>query len=89
MQNAVRSNVSLCAFLWWNEETKSNRENNRPEPKESRTWSTRGIGSWLSLLIRFSYLLFTVILTPPDIFGMTTSGFESGEVECWISPAAR
>ena len=29
----------------------------------------------------------TVILTPPDFFGMTTSGLEYGEVECWISPA--
>ena len=34
-----------------NEETKSHRENTFPEPKESRTWSTRGIGSWLSLLV--------------------------------------
>ena len=29
-----------------------------------------------------------VIQTPPDLFGMTTSGLEYGEVECWIRPAA-
>ena len=27
--------------------------------------------------------------TPPDVFGMTTSGLEYGEVECWIRPAAK
>ena len=26
---------------------------------------------------------------PPDFFGKTTSGVEYGEVQCWISPAAR
>ena len=26
MRNAARGTVSLCAFIWWNEETKSNRE---------------------------------------------------------------
>ena len=30
-----------------------------------------------------------MILTPPGFFGMTTSGLEYGEVECWINPAAR
>lgn len=39
--------------------------------------------------IWFSFSLFTVILTPPDLFGMTTSGLECRDVECWISPAAR
>ena len=61
----------------------SNKENTRPEPKESRTWSTRGIGSWPSLLMWLSFL-FTVILTPPDSIGMTTSGLKYSEVECWI-----
>ena len=36
-----------------------------------------------------SFLQFTVILTPPDVFGMTTRGLEYGDVECWISSAAR
>ena len=30
-----------------------------------------------------------MILTPPNVFGTTTSGLEYGEFECWISPAAR
>ena len=51
VHNAISGTLSFFAFVWWNEETESNRENTRPEPKESRTWSTRGIGNWLSLLI--------------------------------------
>ena len=51
VQNAVRGTVSVGAFSWRNEETKFNGENTRPEPKESRIYSTRGIGSRLSLLI--------------------------------------
>ena len=73
MQNAVRGTVSLCAFYL----------------VERKNQVEHGIGSWLSLLISLSFLQFTVILTPPDFFGMTTSGLEYGEVECWISPAAR
>ena len=81
--------MPLCAVIRRNEEAKLSKENTRPEPKESRTWSTRGIGSRLSLLIWLSFLWFTVILIPPDFFGMTTSGLEYREVECWISSAAR
>ena len=29
------------------------------------------------------------MLTPPDVFGMTTSGLDYGEVDCWIIRAAR
>ena len=57
MQNAVSGTMSLCAVIWWNKETKSNKENTRPEPKESRTWSMRGIGSWLSLLLLVELLV--------------------------------
>ena len=32
---------------------------------------------------------FLVVDSPPDFFGMTTSGLEYGEVGCWIRPAAR
>ena len=33
MQKAVGDTVSLCVLIWGNEETKSNRENTLPEPK--------------------------------------------------------
>ena len=85
----MRGTVSSCAVIWWNEETKSNRGNTRPFPRGSRTWSTRGKGSWLRLLIWLSFLQFTVIPTPPNFFGMATRGLEYGEVECWIKSAAR
>ena len=41
------------------------------------------------LLILLSILSLIVIRTPPDFFRITTSGFEYGEVECWIRPTAR
>ena len=34
--NAVRGAVPLFVVIWWNEETKSKRENTRPFPSESR-----------------------------------------------------
>ena len=37
--------VSLSMVIWWNEDTRSNRENMRPFPRDSRTSSTRGMGS--------------------------------------------
>ena len=56
MQSPVTGTVSLCTVIRWNEGTRSNRENTRYLPKESRTWSTRGMGSWLRLLILLSFL---------------------------------
>ena len=89
MQNVVRGTVSLCAVIWWNEATRLNRKNTRPLPNEARTWSTREMGSWLRLLILWNFLLLTVIRAPRDFVGKTTSRLEYGEVECWITPAAR
>ena len=57
--------------------------------KESRASSTRTIGSWMRLLILLSFLSLAVIRTPPDFFGMITSGFEYREVECRITPTTR
>ena len=31
----MRGTVSLWVVFWWNEETKSKRENTRPSPRES------------------------------------------------------
>ena len=35
------------------------------------------------------FLVVDNVRTPPDFFGITTSGLEYGEVECWIRRAAR
>lgn len=43
----------------------------------------------MRLLIGLNFLWFVVIRTPPDFFGMATSGLEYGEVGCWIRPTAR
>ena len=55
VQNAVSEMVSLSMVIWW-KETRSKREKIRPLPKESRTSSTRGMGSCPSELMAFSFL---------------------------------
>ena len=54
-----------------------------PFPGESRTLSTRGVGSCPRELIACSNLDVTVC------FGIATIGLEFGEVECWMRPSAR
>ena len=56
VENAVRGMVSLSMVIWWNEDTRSNREKMRPFPKESRTSSTRGMASCPRELISLSFL---------------------------------
>ena len=56
VQNAVKEMVSLSMGIWWNEGTKSKREKMRPFPNESRTSSTRGMGSCPRELMAFSFL---------------------------------
>ena len=53
---------SLSMVLWWNEETRWNREKMLPFPRESRTSSTREMESCPRELITFSFLYDS----PPD-----------------------
>ena len=62
--------------IWWNEETKSKTEKIRPFPKESRTSSTRGMGSCPRELMAFSFLQLMVMRTPPSFLGMATMRLE-------------
>ena len=56
VQDTVRGVVSLSMVTWWNDDTRSNRERMRPLPRESSTWSTRGMGSCPSELMALSFL---------------------------------
>lgn len=42
-----------------------------------------------ALRMLLSFMQLTVIRTPLDFFGMTTSRLEFGEVDCWVRPAAK
>ena len=51
--------IEARAYARYSDGTKknrSNRENIRPLPNESRTWSTLGMGNWPRLLIRWKFL---------------------------------
>ena len=56
VQKAVRGVMSLSMVIWWNEDTRSNKEKIRPLPKESRTSSKRRMGSSASKLMAVSFL---------------------------------
>ena len=55
MEKAVSGIVSLSMVVWWNGDTRSNKEKMRPFPRESRTSSTRGMGSWPRELMALSF----------------------------------
>ena len=52
-------------------------ENTRPLPKESRTWSTRGMGSWLRLLILLNFL---VVDRDPNAFRLLRDDHQRARV---------
>ena len=81
--------MSGCMVSCVNPEKRSNTETTDPPPRVLRTSSTRGIAICGISVTLFSFLQLTVIRMPPDWFGTHTRGLDHGEVECWMSPAAR
>ena len=56
VQKAVKWMVSLSIMIWWNEDKRSKKVKMCPLPRESKTSSTRGMGSWASELIALIFL---------------------------------
>ena len=85
----MRGTVSLCAVIWWNEETKikEGKHPSIPQGVEDLVYARNRQLAEAADLVEF--LVVDGDSNASKLYGMITSGLEYREVECWIRAAAR